>query len=187
LLFGVAGFYRQRENSCLGQPMRHSFSQRGIDAGLPPLPGGLEGFQNIGIHSHVQGRSLDGSSRPASPSLDAGLLPISGHGISIVGVVGAISGVVCNGRVLGGFTPDTCPIGCGGFSGCFGHTASFLVWMRGAEIWTALRWVHASHTPALPLQAQPSPFLRWGRPRSAILYHTAMNLRKSVLVHPHIQ
>ena len=30
-------------------------------------------------------------------------------------------------------------------------------------------------------------FLRWGRPRSAILYHTAMNLRKSVLVHPHIQ
>ena len=29
------------------------FAQRGIDAGLPALPGGFEGFEHIGIHAHA--------------------------------------------------------------------------------------------------------------------------------------
>ena len=57
------------ENSRLGQPMRHSLTQRSIDAGLPALSGGLEGFKHIGIHTHVQGRALHGSGGLPRPRL----------------------------------------------------------------------------------------------------------------------
>lgn len=49
--------------------MRHALAQRCIDAGLPALPGGLEGFDHIGIHSHIQGRPLNGGYGPARPRL----------------------------------------------------------------------------------------------------------------------
>ena len=55
--------------SRLVQPMRHGFTQGGIDAGLPALPGGFECFEYIGINPHVQGRSLLCSGGPARPRL----------------------------------------------------------------------------------------------------------------------
>ena len=74
----VFPLWGSREGSRLGQPVRHGFAQGGVDAGLPALPGGFEGFEHVGIHAHVQGRTLHGCGGPAPASLDAGLLPIGG-------------------------------------------------------------------------------------------------------------
>jgi hypothetical protein len=56
--------------------MRHGLPQRRIDAGLPALPGSLEGIQNIGIHSPIQVGALDsgGGSSPATLDDVGGLL-----------------------------------------------------------------------------------------------------------------
>ena len=80
--------------------MRHGLTQRCIDAGLPASPGGSEGFQHVGVHAHIQGRALDSGGGPAPASLDAGLLPIRGHGGGIVRVVGSIGSGVGNGRAF---------------------------------------------------------------------------------------
>jgi hypothetical protein len=73
--------------SCLGQTLGHGFAQGRIDAGLPALPSGFEGFQHIGINPHIQGGALQGGCGPASAAFDVGLLPIGSYGGGIVGVI----------------------------------------------------------------------------------------------------
>jgi hypothetical protein len=73
--------------SSLPYATRHCITQGGIDAGLPALPSGFEGFQHIGINPHIQGGALQGGCGPASAAFDVGLLPIGSYGGGIVGVI----------------------------------------------------------------------------------------------------
>ena len=72
--------------------MDHGFAQCCIDAGLPTSLCSLEGFENIGIHAHVQSLALHSSGKPATTALDTCLLPIGCYDRGIIGVIKTIGG-----------------------------------------------------------------------------------------------
>lgn len=119
-----------RRLSSIHQATFNGIAQQGIDAGLPSRPAGLECVQHVRVNPHIQSRAFHCRHGPAPAAFDGGGLPVRGHGLGVVGIVGLVLGIKRNGRILGGFAFDALPVRSGwalsGFLASF-HTASLLV------------------------------------------------------------